>query len=213
MADHYEALRHRMVDEQLVSRKISDPRVLAAMRTVPRHEFVRESDRAEAYDDHPLSIEEGQTISQPYIVALMVEAAQLGATDRVLEIGTGSGYAAAIAGECAAEVVTVERHPSLGESAAKRLQRLGFDQVHVVIGDGSLGYPEKAPYDAIIVTCAAPEPPEALLRQLADNGRLIVPVGERDWQELLRVTKQGDAFHREFLGSVRFVPLLGKEGF
>ncbi len=184
------------------------------MRTVPREQFVPVDSRAEAFEDHPLTIGHGQTISQPYMVAMMAEAARLGPADRVLEVGTGSGYGAAVLRELAASVTTVERHEHLAETASTRLRDLGYGDIEVIVGDGSLGWAEQAPYDAIVVTAASPKPPEPLLEQLTDTGRLIVPVGDnRGAQNLVRITRSGDRFRRETLVGVRFVPLIGEHGF
>ena len=205
--------RARMVDRQIAARGVRDPAVLAAMRSVPRERFLPPHLEEFAYQDSPLPIEQGQTISQPFIVALMAEALQLDAGDRVLEIGTGSGYAAAVLARVAREVYTVERHGELAESARIRLQELGFDTVSVRHGDGTLGWPEHAPYDAIVVAAGGPRVPEALLAQLAPGGRLVIPIGEEKAQELVRVTRRADGtFEREDLGAVRFVPLIGAEG-
>lgn len=205
--------RRRMVEEQLVARGIHDPRVLAAMREVPREEFVEPGLRAHAYADSPLRIPDGQTISQPFIVALMAEAARIGPGDRVLEVGAGSGYAAAVLSRLGAQVFAIERHPGLAEAARERLGRLGF-AVAVREGDGTLGWPEAAPFDAILVAAAGPGAPDALKGQLAPGGRLVLPVGPRDGpQDLVRVTRQGpEAWEEERLGGVRFVPLLGAQG-
>ena len=207
------AQRHRMVDRQIEGRGVRDPAVLAAMRSVPREHFLPPELEEFAYQDNPLPIERGQTISQPFIVALMTEALRLGPQDRVLEIGTGSGYAAAILARIAREVYTIERHAELAETATGRLAQLGFDNVVVRHGDGTLGWPEHAPYDAIVVTAGGPQVPEPLLAQLAPGGRLVIPVGEEKVQELVRVTRRADgSFEREELGGVRFVPLIGAEG-
>jgi protein-L-isoaspartate(D-aspartate) O-methyltransferase len=202
-----------MVDQQLIPRGISDSRVLSAMRAVPRHKFVSESRQHLAYADGPLPIGCDQTISQPYIVALMAAAARLAPESSVLEIGTGCGYSAAVLAECAGTVFTIERIASLSEAAQALLTSLGYSNACASIGDGTLGWPEHAPYDAIIVTAAAPAVPPSLEAQLVDGGRLIVPVGTTDSQTLLRVTKRsGKATTTEVIESVRFVPLLGKEG-
>ena len=190
---------------------ITDERVLGAMERVPRERFVPPEHREMAYEDIPLPIGAGQTISQPFIVALMTEALGLTGTEKVLEIGTGSGYQAAILGCLAGKVVTVERFPDLAESAAEKLRELGFLNVDVHVARESLGWPEEAPYDAIIVTAAAPRVPQSLLDQLKDGGRLVIPVGTRWDQELVVVKKRGDCITRTSLGGCRFVPLIGSE--
>jgi len=201
-----------MVERQLVRRGIKDERVLDAMRSVPREAFVR-ADLAEfAYDDGPLPIGHGQTISQPFIVALMAEAARIAPGARVLEVGAGSGYAAAILGKLAAEVVTIERHNALADSAREALRRLDYTNVEVQQGDGSRGVPERAPYDAILVAAGAPAPPDSLKHQLAEGGRLVIPISVNAHQELRVITRRGDEYEVEDLGAVRFVPLLGEEG-
>ena len=206
--------RRRMVEFQLVGRGIRDARVLAAMRQVPREAFVASGLADLAYEDAPLPIAEGQTISQPFIVALMAEAAEIKAGDRVLEVGTGSGYAAAVISRIAAKVFTIERYPALAQGAEARLREFGYDNIAVRTGDGTLGWPEEAPFDAILVTAGGPDAPPALKRQLAIGGRLIVPVGpgERE-QRLLKLVRRGDdAFERKDLGGVLFVPLIGEQG-
>jgi protein-L-isoaspartate(D-aspartate) O-methyltransferase len=206
--------REHMVQAHVAARGIRNPAVLAAMRTVPREVFLPAELAEFAYADHPLPIAEGQTISQPYIVALMTAALELGPNDRVLEIGTGSGYAAAVLGHVAREVYTVERHGPLAEAASARLRELGSHNVHVHHGDGTLGWPEHAPYDAIVVTAGGPDVPKALVAQLAVGGRLVIPVGEdKALQTLVRLTKEADGrVRREDLGDVRFVPLIGAQG-
>lgn len=203
-----------MVERHLAGRGIDDPRVLEAFRTVPREEFVPQDLVSQAYSDRPLPIGDGQTISQPYIVALTVSALELRGHERVLEIGAGSGYAAAVLGALVSQVFTVERLAPLAEQARERLARLGFRNVHVRCGDGTLGWPEHAPYDAIAVAAGGPEVPRALLEQLAPGGRLVMPVGaDETSQMLLRVTREPDgSFRTEPLGEVRFVPLIGKQG-
>jgi protein-L-isoaspartate(D-aspartate) O-methyltransferase len=206
--------RRAMVDDQLVRRGISDPRVLAAFQSVPRHEFVEPGLREFAYRDTPLPIGSSQTISQPYVVALTAQALALTGTERVLEVGTGSGYAAGILSRLAREVFTVERHEALALRARERLERLGYANVLVLVGDGTLGYPEQAPYDAIAVAAGAPEVPRALLDQLAPGGRLVIPVGPKpSRQVLMRVTREADDFRQERILGVRFVPLIGEQGF
>jgi protein-L-isoaspartate(D-aspartate) O-methyltransferase len=203
-----------MVQTQIAGRGIRDPSVLHAMRTVPRERFVAEWQQDLAYDDGPLPIGEGQTISQPYVVALMTEAVQPKPGDRALEVGTGSGYAAAVLATIASQVYTIERLAGLARTARERLAGLGFHNVHVLEGDGTLGWPEHAPYNAIIVTAGGPRVPSALLDQLAIGGRLIMPVGSAQrFQHLERVTRTGkDTYEHEDLEDVAFVPLIGKEG-
>lgn len=201
--------RHRMVQEQLRRRGITDPRVLAAMESVPRHRFVDENVRWAAYEDEPLAIGLGQTISQPYMVARMTELLRLDATSRVLEVGTGSGYQAAVLAEVAGEVWTIERHAELADRAWRVLTALGYRNVHVVPGDGSRGLPEHAPYDAIMVTAAAPRTPAPLLEQLAPTGRLVIPVGGPDLQQLRIISRRGGQFEKSDILGCRFVPLVG----
>jgi len=206
--------RETMIRDHLLGRGIHDPVVLAAMRQVPREAFVDEGMQALAYEDHPLPIAGGQTISQPYIVAYMTEALELATTDRVLEIGTGSGYAAAVLSRIVTTVHTVERLGELAGSARRRLDSLGYTNIIVHEGDGTLGWPEHAPYDAIVVTAGAPQVPQPLLDQLAIGGRLVIPVGSHaDLQMLLRVRRSGEHDYRsEELCGVRFVPLIGAAG-
>jgi protein-L-isoaspartate(D-aspartate) O-methyltransferase len=210
--DLFAARRQQMVAEQLKGRGITDERVLAAMATVPRHLFVGEEQQVDAYSDMPLPIGNGQTISQPYIVAFMLQELQLGGSERVLEVGTGSGYQAALLGELAAEVYSVERHERLAAEAEERLRVLGFSNVRVHVGDGSAGWADKAPYDAIVVAASAPVVPQPLLDQLAPSGRLIIPVGEPGRQNLQLWHRETDGFGSEDLTGVAFVPLIGKHG-
>ena len=201
-----------MVRRDIEARGIGDARVLTAMRRVPRERFVPERWRREAYDDGALPIGAQQTISQPYVVAWMIDALELPADARVLEIGTGSGYGAAVLAEVAAEVVTVERLSELADLARDLLRELDYHNVVVVVGDGTLGHEERAPYDGICVTAAAPQIPRTLLGQLTEHGRLVIPVGDRDGQELTLVVRDGDQFSRKAVGGVRFVPLIGDQG-
>ena len=209
-SDSYAEPRARMVREQLVARGIRDARVLEAMGRVPRHELVPEAERDDAYDDGPLPIGEGQTISQPYIVAAMSEAAALSGRERVLEVGTGSGYQAAVLSALAAEVYTIELEPVLAERAKRALERLGCPNVHTRTGDGYRGWPEAAPFDAILVTAAPEQVPPALLEQLKVGGRLVIPVGGSGDQELWLYTKSERGVERKHLMPVRFVPLRGE---
>ena len=202
-----------MVEHQLRRRDIADPRVLQAFERVPREAFVAPDTIAQAYADGPLPIGFGQTISQPYVVAITVQALELAGHERVLEIGTGSGYAAAILGAIVREVDTVERIEELAHTAAQRLERLGFHNVHVHHADGSIGWPANAPYEAICVAAAAPALPPSLLEQLAIGGRLVLPRGGADHQRLVRIVRRDEhTFAEEDLGDVRFVPLVGAEG-
>lgn len=206
--------RHRMIEKQLEPMGIRDQAVLDAMNTVPREAFVDESRQSQAYDDSPLPINAGQTISQPFIVAYMIQAIELRGDEKVLEVGTGSGYAAAVLAEIAAEVITVERIEPLAVPAKQRLGELSYENVRCVIGDGSKGWPKAAPYDAIVVSAGAPAVPQALKSQLAVGGRLIIPVGERgSHQRLLIVTRVNENdFREKSVGDVRFVPLVGEQG-
>ena len=204
--------RIRMVREQLERRGIRDARVLDAMRRVPRHLFVRPEQAGSAYEDHALPIGEGQTISQPYMVAVMTAALAPPPAGRVLEIGTGSGYQAAVLAELARDVVTIERHEGLAENARRRLAALGYRHVRVIVGDGSLGYADAAPYDGILVTAGAPRVPAPLQSQLADGARLVVPVGSSLGQEVLIVTRSGSGFSTTVGDRCVFVPLIGTEG-
>ena len=205
--------RERMVDVQIAGRGIVDARVLAAMRATPRHIFIPEHLRHAAYQDGPLLIGSGQTISQPYIVALMTELLNLKGSERVLEIGVGSGYQTAILAGLSREVIGLERIPELAEAAKARLAALGYANVTVLVGDGSAGYVEGAPYDAILVAAAAPRVPEPLLMQMAEGGRLVLPVGNNFEQLLERIERRGGTLHHERSIPVRFVPLVGQYGF
>lgn len=211
MRDYASELK-RMVEHQLRRRSIADPRVLEVMERIPRHRFLPDPEEAAAYDDHPLSIGSGQTISQPYMVALMTESLRLKGEERVLEIGTGSGYQTAILAELSREVYSVERLPKLAESARAVLEALGYQRVKVIAGDGTLGYPEAAPYDRIIVTAAAPKIAQPWIDQLADEGRLVVPLGERWGQQLTVVTKRDGDLDQETICGCVFVPLVGEHG-
>ncbi len=210
----FERARRRMVDMQIEGRGVRDEAVLAAMREVPRERFVRTGTEELAYEDCPLAIGEGQTISQPFIVALMIEAATVRTGARVLEVGAGSGYASALLSRIAAEVYAIERIASLAHEAQQRFDALGYSNIHLIVGDGSRGWPEHAPFDAILVAASAPEVPPALLEQLAIGGRLVLPVGS-GWggQRLCRVVRNGmhDYEHSD-LGGVAFVPLIGEQG-
>jgi protein-L-isoaspartate(D-aspartate) O-methyltransferase len=204
--------RKAMVDRQIAARGICDPRVLAAMLEIPRHLFIPPPYDRAAYDDNPLPIGNGQTISQPYIVALMTELLHPKATHNVLEIGAGSGYQAAILSRLVRRLTTIERITPVANLARTNLKSVGIDNVIVIDGDGTLGYPENAPYNGIIVTAATPEIPQPLVGQLAEGGTLVVPVGGRDIQDLITLHKQGRSFIQESHGGVRFVPLVGKHG-
>jgi protein-L-isoaspartate(D-aspartate) O-methyltransferase len=204
----FAAQRERMVRTQLAERGIRDVRVLAAMHEVPRHEFIPEPLRGDAYEDHPLPIGAGQTISQPYIVALMLQHLGLQATDRILEVGTGSGYVAALLSRMCAEGYSIERHAELATLAEQTLQRLSYSNVKIVVGDGSQGWSEYAPYDAILVSAATSEMPPALFAQLREGGRMILPVGSLLSQELQLVRKVSGQVVAELLEGCRFVPLV-----
>lgn len=208
----FDALREFMVRTQLVPRGIRDERVLDAMRKVPRHLFVDESMQYKAYDDMALSIGDGQTISQPYMVAVMTELLELRGNEKVLEIGTGSGYQAAILAELAKEVYSVERLPSLAARAEERLYAIGYRNVHIKVDDGTLGWAEKTPFDRIIITAGAPKVPEPLSEQLSENGILLAPVGDRFSQQLIKMTRGKDKLTEEFHTFCVFVPLIGKHG-
>ncbi len=204
--------RARMTEEQLLGRGIQDPRVLAAMASVPRHLFVDETLQDKAYGDFPLSIGAGQTISQPYMVARMTEALELHGHERVLEVGTGSGYQTAILAELAGQVYSIERFPELSSRAHTILTFLGYTNISVRVGDGTLGWKEEAPFDAILVTAASPTIPPPLMAQLADKGRLIIPLGRFFSQTLTRVVKEGESLSRTALTECLFVKLVGEYG-
>jgi protein-L-isoaspartate(D-aspartate) O-methyltransferase len=204
--------RRLMVERQIEARGIHNPRVLAAMREIPRHLFIPPPYDQSAYDDNPLPIGGGQTISQPYIVAVMTELLHPERSDNVLEIGAGSGYQAAILSRLVHRLTTIERIPAVATLARNNLRLLGIDNVEVFEGDGTQGYPLNAPYNGIIITAATPEIPKTLIDQLTDGGRLVAPVGERDVQELVTLEKRGDRMISESHGGVRFVPLIGKHG-
>jgi protein-L-isoaspartate(D-aspartate) O-methyltransferase len=211
--DHFLAQRRSMVESQLRARGIRDERVLTAMFHVPRHEFVSEEYRDQVYEDHPIPIGEGQTLSQPYIVAIMLEALALDPSNVVLEVGTGSGYQTALLSELTREVYSVERHASLAHAAEATLARLGYTNVKVLLGDGSHGLAERAPFDAIVVSAAAPQIPPPLFEQLREGGRMVVPVGPPHAQELQLVRKQAGQPVVANLEGCRFVPLIGSEGY
>ena len=204
--------RFRMVRYQIEARGVNDSRVLGAMRKVPRHLFVPKPYTSAAYEDRPLPIGDGQTISQPYIVAVMTELLEPHSGDKVLEIGAGSGYQAALLGELVSHVVTIERLSSVAELAKTNLQRLHIANVDVVVADGTIGWPEQAPYDGIIITASTPEVPPPLIEQLKDGGRLVAPVGGRGIQELVKLTRRGTQIEQSLHGGVCFVPLIGRYG-
>jgi len=202
-----------MVERQLRRRGISDQRVLEAMREVPRELFVPEEQRRRAYADSALPIGSGQTISQPWIVAAICQSLELAGPERVLEIGTGSGYSSAVLALLAAEVVTIERHAELAQEAEARIRELGIPNVEVVVGDGSRGLPERGPFEAIAVHATAPRPPRSLAEQLAEGGRLVIPIAQRGADMLTQYRRRGDEVVAEVIGPCRFVPLIGEEGF
>ncbi|MGD2069598.1 MAG: protein-L-isoaspartate(D-aspartate) O-methyltransferase [Gemmatimonadota bacterium] len=213
MADRRPDARTWMLESQLKGRGIADPVVLDAMASVPRELFLPSEQRHRAYEDRAVPLAEGQTVSQPYIVAAMTEAIGPRPGDRILEIGTGSGYQTAVLAHTGAEVYTVERLPRLAEDARARFRELGIANVHLRVADGTLGWPEESPFDGIVVTAAAPRVPEALKAQMnPDGGRLVIPVGSRDLQELVRYVREGNELRRQPLMGCRFVPLVGEEG-
>ena len=211
----FAAEREAMIDRTIRRRGLDGEALLAAFRAVPREAFISAELAAHAYDDSPLPIESGQTISQPYIVALTIDAAGIGAQDKVLEIGAGSGYAAAVIGQVAREVIAIERHHELVELAQGRMRRLGYGNVRIVEGDGTRGWPSEAPFDAIVAAASGSHVPPVLIGQLNPGGRIVMPVGDpHSVQSLVKVTKRGDgSTEREDLGAVRFVPLIGEHGF
>jgi protein-L-isoaspartate(D-aspartate) O-methyltransferase len=208
-----ELQRVLMVERQLKTRGIFDARVLSAIGKVPREEFISPELREHAYEDRPLAIGCNQTISQPYIVASMLQAAELRTEDRALELGTGSGYQTALLAEIVSHVTSIERHPELAHIARERLSRLGYTKVEIVVGDGTLGYPSRAPYDVVLVSAAAPQIPQSLVAQLAVGGRMVLPVGSRDLQELVLIRKEEIGVSQVRLDGCAFVPLIGEEGF
>lgn len=209
---NFDKARAKMVETQLRARGIRDKRVLEAMSKVPRHLFLEESLRSQAYEDHALPIAEKQTISQPYIVALMTEALELKGTEKVLEIGTGSGYQAAILAELAGQVLSIERIESLANEARKLLEKLGYHNITIKVFDGTCGWKEKSPFDAIIVTAGSPRVPQPLIDQLKIKGRLVIPVGEVYSQMLLKITREAKGSRQQDMGGCRFVKLLGEHG-
>lgn len=213
LVDRFEHVRREMVERQLRRRDIRDSRVLAAFERVPRHLFVSERKADEAYEDHPVGIGESQTTSQPYMIATMLESANIQPADKVLEIGTGSGYQTALMAELAAEVFSVERFPALAERAQRVIASLHYANVVIAVGDGSLGLAQHAPFNAIVVSAAAPLIPIALQQQLADGGRLVVPVGSPEDQWLQVVTRHGHDFVTRSVCGCKFVPLIGEQGF
>ena len=209
---NFQKARDRMVEAQLVGRGIRNPRVLEALRRVPRHLFVEEALKEQAYSDYPLPIGDKQTISQPYIVALMSEALELQGDEKILEIGTGSGYQAAVLAELAGRVFSIERFPALAYRANQTLQKLGYQNILIRVADGSLGWPDEAPFDGIMATAGTPRIPQPLVDQLKVGGRLVLPVGDRLSQELVLVERTAEGIQKTNLGGVRFVDLVGKWG-
>jgi protein-L-isoaspartate(D-aspartate) O-methyltransferase len=212
-SDPYFDIRRRMVEAQLRDRGIRDERVLDAMLRIPRHEFVSEEYKSQAYEDHPIPIGEGQTISQPFIVAVSLVALHLQGAESVLEVGTGSGYQTALLAALAREVYSIERHAALAESANEALKKLNVTNAKIIVGDGSHGVPEHSPYEAILVAAAAPSIPEALFNQLADSGRMVIPVGPKHAQELQLIRKVTGEAVVEVVEGCRFVPLIGAGGY
>jgi protein-L-isoaspartate(D-aspartate) O-methyltransferase len=204
--------RFMMVERQIVSRGIKNPRVLAAMRQIPRHVFIPPPYDSSAYEDCPLPIGNGQTISQPYIVALMTDLLNPGPNDHILEIGAGSGYQAAILATLAKNVITIERIPAVADLARSNLAKLGITNARLIVGDGTIGYPPGAPFDGILITAATPQIPQPLIDQISDGGRLVVPFGGRDIQELIRISRIQNKIIESHHGGVRFVPLIGAYG-
>lgn len=212
MAVDYTTPRHHMVEEQIASRGIKDPLVLGAMKHVPRHLFVEESQRDQAYEDHPLPIGEGQTISQPYMIALMAEVLKLAEGEHVLEVGTGSGYLTAVLAEQGVQVCSIELSAHLATRARSILQALGYQNVNIHVGDGTLGWAQEAPFDAIVIGAAASSLPRPLLTQLRMGGRLVLPIGEEDLQTLVCIWKEPSGLREEYFGECRFVKLRGEYG-
>jgi protein-L-isoaspartate(D-aspartate) O-methyltransferase len=212
MGEKYAPVREKMIEEQLVARQIRDARVLEAMRKVPRHLFVPDEIKAHAYEDRPLPIGQDQTISQPYMVALMVQALELTGSEKVLEIGTGSGYETAILAELCSEVFSIERLAELADEARALLRALGYRNVRIKVGDGTLGWEEYAPYDAIVISASSPQIPRPLLEQLEPGGAFVVPIGEEQLQSLVRLRKTNEGIREEYLGECRFVKLKGAFG-
>jgi protein-L-isoaspartate(D-aspartate) O-methyltransferase len=210
--EDYRAAAEKMVEEQLVRRGIRDQRVLEAFRDVPRHLFVDPSMAGQAYGDHPLSIGERQTISQPYMVALMLEMMELEGGEKVLEIGTGSGYMTALLCRLVDMVYSIERIASLARNARLRLRAMGYDNVEIRVGDGTFGWPEKGPFDAAVVSAGSPEVPQPLKEQLAEGGRLIIPVGDEESQTLVKIVRRGEEFEKSSLTGCIFVKLVGGYG-
>jgi protein-L-isoaspartate(D-aspartate) O-methyltransferase len=210
--DKYQAAREKMVQDQLIGRNIKDQRVLDVMQRVPRHLFVDKKFWNKAYDDSPLTIECSQTISQPYMVAVMTELLELKGDEKVLEIGTGSGYQTAILAELAKEVYSIERHPDLVSRATAQLNHLGYKNIHIKMGNGTIGWPDNIIFDAMLVAAGAPEIPEELLRQLKNYGKLVIPVGTNQQQDLCLVSKRGDSYIKRKICACVFVPLIGVKG-